>query len=61
MVSERRPFPSPLCAPYPHTFGDAYALYAMKRNRLARVSKIDVDVLLDKNKSLAEGAILFPR
>jgi len=27
---------------------------------LARVSKIDVDALVDKNKSLAEGAILFP-
>ena len=26
----------------PHTFGDAYALYAIKRNGLARVSKIDV-------------------
>jgi excinuclease UvrABC ATPase subunit len=27
---------------------------------LARVSKIDIDALVDKNKSLAEGAILFP-
>src|SRR5215469_11933086 len=27
---------------------------------LARVSKIDVGALVDKNKSLAEGAILFP-
>src|SRR5215469_14928257 len=27
---------------------------------LARASKIDVDALVDKNKSLAEGAILFP-
>jgi excinuclease UvrABC ATPase subunit len=27
---------------------------------LARVSKIDVDALVDKKKSLAEGAILFP-
>ncbi|WP_407951525.1 ATP-binding cassette domain-containing protein [Pendulispora albinea] len=27
---------------------------------LARVSKIDLDALVDKNKSLAEGAILFP-
>ena len=52
--------PQPPCAPYPHTFGNAYALYAMKRDGLARVSKIDVDALLDKNKSLAEGAILFP-
>ena len=33
----------------------------MKRDGLARVSNIDVDALLDKNKSLAEGAILFPR
>ena len=32
----------------------------MKRDGLARVSKIDVDALLDKNKSLAEGAMLFP-
>ena len=31
----------------------------MKRDGLARVSKIDVAALLDKNKSLAEGAILF--
>jgi hypothetical protein len=37
----------------PHTFGNAYALYAMKRDGLARVSKIDVDALLDKNKLLA--------
>jgi excinuclease UvrABC ATPase subunit len=27
---------------------------------LARVSKIDVDALVDKNKSLADSAILFP-
>jgi len=27
---------------------------------LARVSKIDIDALVDKSKSLAEGAILFP-
>jgi excinuclease UvrABC ATPase subunit len=27
---------------------------------LARVSKIDIDALVDKNKSLADGAILFP-
>jgi excinuclease UvrABC ATPase subunit len=27
---------------------------------LARVSKIDLDALIDKNKSLADGAILFP-
>ena len=27
---------------------------------LARVSKIDIDALVDKRKSLAEGAILFP-
>src|ERR1700741_933108 len=27
---------------------------------LARVSKIDLDALVDKDKSLAEGAILFP-
>ena len=41
-----------LCS-LPHTFGNAYALYAMKRDGLARVSKIDVDALLDKNKLLA--------
>jgi hypothetical protein len=33
----------------------------MKRDGLARVSKIDVDALRDKNKLLAEGAIVFPR
>jgi hypothetical protein len=33
----------------------------MKRDGLARVSKIDVGALLDKNKSLAERAIFFPR
>src|SRR5262249_27889867 len=27
---------------------------------LGRVSKIDIDALVDKNKSLEEGAILFP-
>src|SRR6516225_1915361 len=43
----------------PHTFGNAYALYAMKRDGLARVSKIDVDALLDKNKLLAEGCDRF--
>jgi hypothetical protein len=32
----------------------------MKRDGLARVSKIDVGALLDKNKSFAQGAILFP-
>jgi hypothetical protein len=32
----------------------------MKRDGLARVSKIGVDALLDKNKSLAEGAMVFP-
>jgi hypothetical protein len=32
----------------------------MKRDGLARVSKIGVDALLDKNKSLAEGARVFP-
>jgi len=32
----------------------------MKRDGHARVSKIDADALLDKNKSLAEGAIVFP-
>ena len=44
----------------PHTLGNAYALYAMKRDGLAHASKIDADALLDKNKSLAEGAIVFP-
>ena len=47
-----------LCS-LPHTFGNAYALYAMKRDGLAHASKIDADALLDKNKSLAEGAIVF--
>jgi len=32
----------------------------MKRDGHARASKIDADALLDKNKSLAEGAIVFP-
>src|SRR5215469_2973334 len=59
MVSERRPSPRPLCAPI-HTFGNAYALYAMKRAGLARVSNIDVDALRDKNKWLPEGAIVCP-
>src|SRR5215472_11634106 len=44
----------------PHTFGDAYALYAMKRNGLARVSKIDVDALLDKTSCSPRVAIVFP-
>jgi hypothetical protein len=32
----------------------------MKRDGLAHASKTDADALLDKNKPLAEGAIVFP-
>src|SRR5215469_8256893 len=39
--------PGPLCS-LPHTFGNVYALYAMKRDGHARASKIDADALLDK-------------
>ena len=48
-----------LCS-LPHTFGNAYALYAMKRDWRVHASKIDADALRDKNKLLAEGAIVFP-
>ena len=48
-----------LCS-LPPTFGNAYALYAMKRDWRVHASKIDADALRDKNKLLAEGAIVFP-
>src|SRR6516165_3642958 len=51
---------APLCSLSPCVW-QGLRLYAMKRDGLVRVSKIDVDALLDKNKSFGEGVILFPR